>query len=72
MNLSAKCNCCVCESVCKYKLIYENGIKSILDTTIDSDNGGFWKLKDCPHIEVTIKCPHMISRSNVRSNNNAE
>lgn len=64
MNLSAKCNCCVCEPVCKYKDIYQNGIEAILNTTIQKNtlSGGFWLLKDCPHIEVSIKCPHMVTR----------
>lgn len=66
MNISAKCNCCVCEEVCKYKPIYEGGVKSILNTTIHS-NDGFWILKDCPHIEVTIKCPHMRPKSTLKS-----
>lgn len=74
MNLSAKCNCCVCESVCKFKEIYEKGVESILNATIsnqrkDSETG-FWKVKDCPHIEVSIKCPHMITRSATREINN--
>ena len=29
MNLSEKCNCCVCEPVCKYKEVYQNGIEAI-------------------------------------------
>ena len=67
MNLSAKCNCCVCEPVCKYKEVYQKGIESILNATITSEGKdgtvGFWKVKDCPHIEVRIKCPHMITAS---------
>lgn len=64
MNLSAKCNCCVCEPVCKYKDVYQNGIDSILNAIIPVGQGknGFWRLKDCPHIEVSIKCPHMVTR----------
>lgn len=27
----------------------------------ENDNDGFWKVKDCPHIEVSIKCPHMVT-----------
>lgn len=65
MNLSAKCNCCVCEPVCKYKDIYVKGIEAILNASIPSDNGGFWRVKDCPHIEVSIKCPHMVTRGSV-------
>lgn len=68
MNLSAKCNCCVCEPVCKYKDVYQKGIESILNATIPSGNGpGFWKVKDCPHIEVSIKCPHMITNGGLRN-----
>lgn len=62
MNLSAKCNCCVCEPVCKYKEVYQNGIEAILNATV-SDKAGFWKVRDCPHIKVSIKCPHMITQS---------
>ena len=66
MNLSAKCNCCVCESVCKYKDIYEKGVEKILNATIPNkiNDGcvGFWYVKNCPHIEVSIKCPHMVTK----------
>ena len=69
MNLSAKCNCCVCEPVCKYKEVYQNGIEAILNATVsdkrEDDNASFWKVKDCPHIEVNIKCPHMVTQSGV-------
>lgn len=67
MNLSAKCNCCVCEPVCKYKEVYQNAIEAILNATvpdkIENANASFWKVKDCPHIEVSIKCPHMVTQS---------
>ena len=70
MNISAKCNCCVCESVCKYKTVYHAGIEAIMEATIplgEEENGfTFWKVKDCPHIEVSIKCPHMITHSQTR------
>ena len=67
MNLAAKCNCCVCEPVCKYKEVYQKGIEAILYATIplekgESDESRFWFVKDCPHIEVSIKCPHMVTR----------
>lgn len=64
MNLSTKCNCCVCEPVCKYKEVYQNGIEAILNAKIsnksEEGNVGFWKVRECPHISVSIKCPHMI------------
>lgn len=71
MNISAKCNCCVCESVCKYKETYAAGIEAILNAEIpigETENGfTSWRVKDCPHIEVGIKCPHMITRSQARN-----
>lgn len=49
MNLSAKCNCCVCEPVCKYKEVYQNGIEAILNATVSGKredvNDGFGKSK---------------------------
>ena len=70
MNLSAKCNCCVCEPVCKYKDIYAEGVKAILNATISlgEENGkySFWEVKNCPHIEVSIKCTHMVTNVNTR------
>ena len=63
MNLSAKCNCCVCEPVCRYKEVYQNGIEAILNTMIAADEVSFWKMRECPHIEVIIKCPHMVTKS---------
>lgn len=71
MNISAKCNCCVCEPVCKFKIVYEKGIEAILNATIpleknERDEIRFWRVKDCPHIEVSIKCPHMITKGGSR------
>lgn len=71
MNISAKCNCCVCEPVCKYKDVYARGVEAILNATITTEESeigtvGFYKVKDCPHIEVSIKCPHMITKGGTR------
>lgn len=67
MNLSQKCNCCVCEPVCKWKEIYKNGVEAILNTTIPAESANsFWKMKDCPHIEVSIKCPHMVTQTLIK------
>ena len=67
MNLSAKCNCCVCEPVCKYKEVYQNGIEAILNATvpnkIEDGNVVPWTVRECPHIEVNIKCPQMITNN---------
>ena len=74
MNISQKCNCCVCEPVCRWKEVYQNGVNAILETTIPAmQNNSFWQLKDCPHIEVSIKCPHMVTRTMVKGGDrNAE
>lgn len=70
MNLSQKCNCCLCEPVCKYKEIYQNGVEAVLNTTINAGEThgthSFWRLKDCPHIEVSIKCPHGVFKSSLK------
>lgn len=65
MNTSTKCNCCVCEEVCLYKELYENAVSTILDSLIDDGKHGFWKLRDCSHVEVSIRCPHMVTRSHI-------
>lgn len=62
MNLASNCECCICEPVCKYKEVYQNGIEAILNTTIAADEMSFWKVRECPHIEITIKCPHMVAK----------
>lgn len=62
MNLASNCDACVCEPVCKYKEVYQNGIEAILNTTIVADEMSFWKVRECPHIEVVIKCPHMVTK----------
>lgn len=67
MNTSAKCNCCVCEKVCAYKQIYENGVQAILNTNIRYENGAWCELRNCPHIEVSIRCPHMVTVTQTRS-----
>lgn len=72
MNLIGKCDCCVCEPVCKYKDVYQKGTEAILNATIpgeEKENGekGFWKVKDCPHIEVSINCPHKIKNGGLRN-----
>ena len=70
MNTAAKCECCVCEPVCKYKDTYLAGIEAIMGAQIplgEAENGfTFWEVKNCPHIEVSIKCPHMVAKTRVR------
>lgn len=67
MNISTKCNCCACEEVCKYKELYKKGVDAILNATIsyEETNSSFnvIHVKDCQHIEVSIRCPHIIPHS---------
>lgn len=67
MNTSTKCNCCACEEVCKYKELYKKGVDAILNATISygetNDTHNVTIVKDCQHIEVSIRCPHIISHS---------
>ena len=76
MNLSAKCSCCVCEPVCKYKEVYQNGIEAILNATVpnkrEEGNVVPWTVKDCSHIEVSIKRLHMITNSGTIRKGGAE
>ena len=76
MNLSAKCSLCICEPVFKYKEVYQTGIEAILNATvpnkIEDGNVEPWTVKDCPHIEVSIKCPHMITNSGTIRKGGAE
>lgn len=72
MNISQKCNCCVCEPVCKWKEVYKSGVRAILETSIPNGDHSFWTLKDCPHIEISIKCPHMITQSQTIYRNRSE
>lgn len=69
MNISAKCNCCVRELICKYsKELYQKGVESIFNTTIhnydiEGHKGSSQLLKECSHIEVSIECPRMITHT---------
>ena len=76
MNNAAKCECCVCEPVCKYKDTYLAGIEAITGVQIqlgEAENGfTFWEVKNCPHIEVSIKCPHMVAKTRVRESSEGQ
>ena len=71
MNILTKCNSCACESVCKYKEDYRKAIEAISDAIISKNTRSdgaveFLRVKDCPHVEVSVKCPHMITQSSMR------
>ncbi len=51
MNISQKCNCCIKESVCKYKIDYECDCERIKQA-IHGDTA-----------EVSIKCKEFVSKS---------
>lgn len=67
MNLIAKCNCCVHENVCKFKSAYQDATNAVLNTTFNTSDGYIHTVKNCPYIEVSIKCPHMVTATAQRN-----
>ena len=67
MNLIAKCNGCVHEKVCKFCSVYQSATAAVLNTTFNTSDGRLYTLKDCPYIEVSIKCPNMVTASAQRN-----
>lgn len=69
VNIS-KCENCACSPVCKFKELYVKGVETVEKASIPTgktENGyGMWMVKDCPHIEVSIKCPHIITNAYAR------
>ena len=64
MNIIQKCSSCVCKPVCKWKEAYEKGVETVLNTSISANGGAsWWRLKDCPYLEVSIRCPHMVPQN---------
>ena len=55
MNISQKCNCCIKESVCKYKVEYETDCASLKNTIIVSRT-----------TEISIKCKEFMPQSTTR------
>lgn len=57
INLSAKCNCCLKQDVCKFQSEYTNGIAAILNSSYSTgESDGFEIVKNSKLIEVSIKC----------------
>ena len=54
MNISQKCNCCIKESVCKYKVEYVHDCESVKRAMIGSTT------------EVAIKCKEFVPKSMAR------
>ena len=54
MNTSYKCNCCIKESVCKYKVEYEHDCRSLVLNISGKTT------------EVSIKCKEFASKSTAR------
>ena len=65
MSFVTDCKQCLCEPVCKYKNVFREQVKVIAEGTIPSEKeGGIWRVKDCPHIRVTVECPYWTVKSN--------
>ena len=54
MDISQKCNCCIKESVCKYKVEYEHDCKSLVLN------------KQGRTTEISIKCKEFTAKSMTR------
>lgn len=57
------CEKCACESVCKYKHIFNKAIEQIMNNFIGENNQSY-RVKDYPHIVVKFECPHFVSVRN--------
>ena len=53
MNTSQKCNCCIKESVCKYKVEYEHDCENLKNAIIGKTT------------EISIKCKEFSGQSTV-------
>ena len=54
MNISQKCNCCIKESVCKYKVEYEQDCERLKNAIIGGTT------------ELSIKCKEFMPKSTTR------
>ena len=54
MNISQKCNCCIKESVCKYKVEYEADCANLKNTILGQTT------------EISIKCKEFTEKSMTR------
>jgi hypothetical protein len=68
MIVSQKCNCCLHDGICSYKQQYINACKAVGEVTYTTDGESFKNLKNS-EISVSINCPHMMTKVNVRDIN---
>ena len=54
MKTSYKCNCCIKESVCKYKVEYEHDIENLKNTIVGKTT------------EISIRCKEFTAKSMAR------
>lgn len=68
MITSEKCNCCVHEPICLFKNHYETACKAVsgLSYSVAQGDGNFGIgfLKNSG-INVSIRCPHMLTKSQI-------
>ena len=54
MNTSQKCNCCVKENVCKYKVEYEHDCRNLVSSIVGKTT------------EISVKCKEFMPKSTTR------
>lgn len=67
MVISQKCTCCVHDLICSFKPEYLSVCEAIKGAAYSTvDNGKIMMIKDSK-IDVSIKCPHIMTASMQRS-----
>ena len=64
--LKTKCNCCLHDSVCRYKDLYNRTAEQLYKLHVDSVSGGVFNLKDADYISVNIRCTNFKGQSSLR------
>ena len=64
MIISQKCNCCMHEKICGFKSEYQSACEEI--SRMYYANGDSAKALKTSDIDVSIKCPYIMTKSAVR------
>ena len=64
--LKTKCNCCLHDSVCRYKDLYNRTADQLYKLHVDGVSGGIFNLKDADYISVNIRCTNFKGQSSLR------
>lgn len=64
MVISEKCNWCVHETVCSFKIEYLAECEAIKNATYESGHG--FKIMKDSQVFVSIRCPHILTNEEMR------